>query len=110
MHARREKGSLMHINRIIEEALSEEAVELLNMLAAHAVTADAATDSQSMFTIPVEEHNWNASLALLREIFEAEILLADEADWISIRILQSIGVKGGQIAYQFTPTFAQTLR
>lgn len=100
----------MHINRIVEETLSEEAVELLNMLAAHAVTADAAIDPQSVFTIAVEEHNWNASMKLLREIFEAEILLADESDWISIRILQSIGVKDGQFAYQFTPTFAQTLR
>ena len=100
----------MQLNRIIEEALSEEAVELLNMLAAHAVTADAKTDPQSVFMMPVEENNWNASLQLLREIFEAEILLADETDWISIRILQSIGVKNGQLAYQFTPTFVQTLR
>lgn len=100
----------MHINRIVEEALSESAVELLNMLAAHAVAADATTDPQSVFTIPVEAHNWNASLELLREIFEAELLLADESDWVSIRILQSIGVKDGQLAYQFTPTFAQTLR
>ncbi len=100
----------MQINQIIEEALSEEAVELLNMLAAHAVTTASATDPQSVFTIPVEENNWNASMQLLREIFEAEILISDESDWLSFRILQSIGVKNGQLAYQFTPTFSQTLR
>jgi hypothetical protein len=100
----------MQINQIIEDALSEEAVELLDMLAAHAVTADAAADPQSVFTIPVEESNWNASMHLLREIFEAEILISDEAEWLSFRILQSIGVKNGQLAYQFTPTFSQALR
>lgn len=77
----------MQLNRIIEESLSEEAVELLNMLAAHAVAADAQTDPQSVFTIPVEENNWNASLQLLREIFEAEILISNDADWLSFRIL-----------------------
>jgi hypothetical protein len=100
----------MQINQIIEETLSEEAVELLNMLAAHALAVDATTDPQSVFTIPVEENNWNASLELLREIFEAEILISDEVEWLSFRILQSIGVKNGQLAYQFTPTFSQSLR
>lgn len=100
----------MQINRIVEEALSEDALELLNMLAAHAITADAETDPQSVFTIPVEENNWNATLESLREIFEAEVLISDESDWLSFRILQSIGVKNGQLAYQFTPTFSQTLR
>ncbi|MDQ9169343.1 hypothetical protein Q8A64_02845 [Oxalobacteraceae bacterium R-40] len=101
----------MHINRIIEETLTDEALDLLNMLAAHAVTADAGIDPQSVFTIPVEENNWNATLESLREIFEAEILISDDdTDWLSFRILQSIGVKNGQLAYQFTPTFSQTLR
>lgn len=100
----------MQINQIIEDALSEEAVELLNMLAAHAVTTDAAADPQSVFTIPVEENNWNESMQILREIFEAEILISDEMEWLSFRILQSIGVRNGQLAYQFTPTFSQALR
>lgn len=100
----------MQINRIIEEALSDDALELLNMLAAHAITADAATDPQSVFTIPVEDNNWNATLESLREIFEAEVLISNDNDWLSFRILQSIGVKNGQLAYQFTPTFSQTLR
>jgi hypothetical protein len=100
----------MHINRIIEETLTDEALDLLNLLAAHAVTANAGIDPQSVFTIPVEENNWNTTLELLREIFEAEILISDDAEWLSFRILQSIGVKNGQLAYQFTPTFSQTLK
>jgi hypothetical protein len=99
----------MQINRIIEQTLSEEAVELLDMLAAHALVA-APADPKSVFYLPVEENNWNATLLLLREIYEAEILIAEGRDWVNFRILQSIGVKNGQLAYQFTPTFSQTLR
>lgn len=100
----------MHINRIVEETLSEDALELLNLLAAYAVAADAGTAPHAVYTMPVEDSNWNAALQSLREIFEAEILISDDQNWLSFRILQSIGVKNGQLAYQFTPTFSQTLR
>ena len=99
----------MQINKIIEQTLSEAAVELLNMLAANAIVSEAS-DAKSVFYLPVEANNWNATLMLLREIYEAEILIAEENDWISFRLLQSIGVKKGQLAYQFTPTFSQALR
>ena len=98
----------MHINKLIEEALSEAAVELLNALAAHAVVAPK--DNSSLFYFPVEEENWNATMLLVHEIFEAEILVSAESDWLAFRILQSYGVRGGQLAYQFTPTFAESLR
>lgn len=99
----------MQINRIIEQTLSEEAVELLDMLAANALVS-APGDAKSVFYLPVEENSWNATLLLLREIYEAEILVAEDSNWVNFRILQSIGVKSGQLAYQFTPTFSQTLR
>lgn len=98
----------MKLNQLIEQEISSEAVELLNMLAANAIAVPV--EMNSVYTIAVEPENWNATVLLLREIFEAEILIADEDDWLSFRILQSIGVKDGQMAYQFTPTFAQTLR
>ena len=98
----------MKINQLIEEAISGEAVELLNMLAANAIAAPV--DMNSVYTIAVEQDNWNATLLLLREIFEAEIVISDDGNWLGFRILQSIGVKNGQMAYQFTPTFAQILR
>lgn len=98
----------MHINRIVEEVLSPDAVELLNVLAVHAV-ATANTQAESLCYLPVEEDAWNATMHLMREIFEAEILISGEDEWLSFRLLQSYGVKDGQVAYQFTPTFAKAL-
>lgn len=98
----------MHINRIVEDALSEEAVELLNTLVAHAIV-NAGEDTLAVFTMPIEDSMWNSTMLMVREIFEAEILIADEPDWLSFRILQSLGAKDGLLAYQFTPTFAQSL-
>lgn len=98
----------MQINRLVEEALGESAVELLNVLAAHVVaTGDA--DRTGMQSMPVEPDDWNATMSLVREIFEAEILLSGDDEWVSFRILQSFGVNNGRLAYQFTPTFAKAL-
>lgn len=98
----------MHINKIVEDTLSGDAVELLNTLAAHALAVPAADDASLCF-LPVGEDDWNATMFLMREIFEAEITIAGDGDWLSFRILQSLGVNGGRLAYQFTPTFARAL-
>ena len=98
----------MRINRLVEEVLSENAVELLNMLAAHAL-ATGEGKHKELHTLPVEPDVWNDTMFLMREIFEAEILVSGEDEWISFRILQSFGVNAGHLAYQFTPTFAQAL-
>jgi hypothetical protein len=98
----------MHINRLVEQVLREEAVELLNTLAAHAL-ADSDASNASLFLLPVEEEAWNGTLLLMREIFDAEVLLSEDQDWLSFRILQSFGARDGHLAYQFTPTFAQAL-
>lgn len=98
----------MHINKLVEEVLSEAAVELLNSLAAHALVS-ASQDKSALHHLPIEADSWNSTIFLAREIFEAEVLLSGEADWLSFRILQSLGVKDGKLVYQFTPTFAQAL-
>jgi hypothetical protein len=98
----------MHINKLVEEVLDEAAIELLDMLAAHATMA-APHQTASLFFFPVDPDNWNATILLMHEIFDAEILIEGENEWLSFRILQSFGVKEGQLAYQFTPTFAQAL-
>ena len=96
----------MKINQLVEEVLSEAAVELLNALAAHALVA---TQKPAMYTMAVEADNWNSTMMLVREIFEAEVLIPGETEWLGFRILESVGVKNGQLAYQFTPIFAQAL-
>lgn len=98
----------MKINKLVEEALSENAVELLNLLAANALAAPQS-QTKSLFTLAVEPENWNATMQLIREIFDAEILIASDPEWVSFRILQSIGVNHGKLAYQFTPAFTETL-
>lgn len=98
----------MHINRLVDEVLSEPAIELLNALAAHAVVS--GQQPSSLFFFPVEPDAWNSTMLLLREIFEAEVLISGDDDWLGFRILQSFGVKHGQLACQFTPTFAEALR
>ena len=98
----------MQINRYVEEVLSENALELLNLLAAYAVAASPA-HAAGLCHLPVEPENWNVTMMLMHEIFEAEIHIAGEQDWLCFRLLQSFGVDGGQLAYQFTPTFARTL-
>ena len=97
----------MKINRLVEEALSEDAVELLNVLAANALAGPPTQGS--LYCLAVEPENWNATMMLIREIFEAEILVSGDPEWVSFRILQSIGVNHGKLAYQFTPTFSETL-
>jgi hypothetical protein len=99
----------MQINKLVEELLSEAAVELLNTLAAHAIATSEARDA-SLFHFAVEEDSWNSTMMLMSEIFEAEILVSGEREWLSFRILQSFGVRQGQLAYQFTPTFAEALQ
>lgn len=69
-------GVQMHINRIAEEVLSQDAVELLNVLAVHAV-ATADMQAASLCYLPVEADAWNATMHLMREIFEAEIVTSD---------------------------------
>jgi hypothetical protein len=98
----------MHINRIVEEVLSEEAVELLNILAANALVT-SPKQGTSLFYLAVEQENWNTTMMLMREIFEAEILISGDAEWVAFRILQSIGVNEGRLAYQFTSTFTEAL-
>lgn len=98
----------MKINRIVEEALSEDAVELLNILAANAL-ATAPSHGTSLFYLPVEQENWETTMMLMREIFEAEILISGDGEWVAFRVLQSYGVNHGQLAYQFTPTFTEAL-
>ncbi|WP_334187781.1 hypothetical protein [Noviherbaspirillum sp.] len=98
----------MQINRLVEEALGESAVELLNVLAAHVLAAGDANRT-GMQSLPVEPDDWNTTMFLMREIFEAEILVSGDDEWVSFRILQSFGVNHGRLAFQFTPTFAQAL-
>jgi hypothetical protein len=98
----------MNINKIVEEALTEEAVELLNILAANALATQPA-HGISIFHLAVEQENWDTTMMLMREIFDADILISGEREWVSFRILQSFGVNHGQLAYQFTPTFTETL-
>lgn len=98
----------MQINRLVEESLGESAVELLNVLAAH-VLAAGGEDRTGMQSMPVEPDDWNTTMSLMREIFEAEILVSGDDEWVSFRILQSFGVNNGRLAYQFTPTFAKAL-
>lgn len=98
----------MNINKLVDEVLSDAAVELLNTLAAHALVT-SPEDKSALSFLPVEPENWNATVLLMREIFEAEVTVAGETEWLSFRILQSFGVRNGQLAYQFTPTFAKAL-
>lgn len=98
----------MNINRLVDDVLSEAAVELLNTLAAHAIV-DRPDNKSALSFLPVEPDSWNATVLLMREIFEAEIMVSSDTEWLSFRILQSFGVRNGQLAYQFTPTFAQAL-
>ncbi len=103
-----ESDPSMKLNKLIAEVLSMEAIELLNVLAANALAAANNSDT-SVFYLAVEEDNWNSTVLLMREIFEAEILISSEQDWLSFRVLESFGVKQGRLAYQFTDTFAHTL-
>ncbi|HEY0846388.1 MAG TPA: hypothetical protein VGE12_13550 [Noviherbaspirillum sp.] len=98
----------MNINRLVDEVLSDAAVELLNTLAAHAVV-EQPDDKAALSSFKVEPDSWNATVLLMREIFEAEITVSGDTEWLSFRILQSFGVRNGQLVYQFTPTFAQAL-
>lgn len=98
----------MKLNKLVEDVLSEAAVELLDTLAAHAVVT-SPDDKSMLYFLPVEPESWNATVLLMREIFEAEVMVSDESEWLSFRILQSFGVRNGQLAYQFTPTFAKAL-
>lgn len=98
----------MKLNKFVEEALSESAVELLNLLAANALAAPPAKD-KAMYYMAVEQENWNSTVILMKEIFDAEILISGEEEWLAFRILQSFGVSKGQLAYQFTPTFTEAL-
>lgn len=98
----------MRINKIVENVLSEEAIEFLNTLAAHAIVTDKVEEA-SLYYLAVEQNEWNATMFLIREIFEAEIMIANDDEWLSFRILQSLGVNKGRLAYQFTPTFAKAL-
>lgn len=98
----------MKLNRLIAEMLSAEASELLNMLAANAVVNRNDADA-SLHYLPVEEDSWNSTVILMREIFEAEVLLSGDQEWLSFRILESFGVSQGRITYQFTPIFAKSL-
>lgn len=98
----------MNINRLVEDVLSNAAVELLDTLAAHAVVT-SPDDKSALYFLPVEPESWNATVLLMREIFDAEVTVSDASEWLSFRILQSFGVRNGQLAYQFTPTFAKAL-
>ncbi len=98
----------MQINKIVDDVLSEDAVELLNTLAAHAI-ATTQVNEAAMYYLPIEEDDWDETMFLIREIFEAEIVISGDQNWLSFRILQSLGVNNGRLAYQFTPTFAQAL-
>lgn len=98
----------MNINNLVEEVLSEAAVELLNTLAAQVIVSTPEQKSSLSF-LTVEAENWDSTVLLIREIFEAEVQISTDAEWISFRILQSFGVRNGQLAYQFTPAFAQAL-
>lgn len=98
----------MKINKIVEEVLSEDAVELLNILAANAIATTPGYGT-SLFYLTVEPENWNATMMLMREIFEGEIMISGEGEWVAFRVLQSFGVSEGRLAYQFTPTFTEAL-
>ena len=98
----------MHINRLVEQVLSEPALELLNTLAAHVMAAQP-DDVCGVAFLAVETDSWNDTVLLLREIFEAEVQLAGNQDWLGLRILQSWGVKDGRLAWQFTPVFGQAI-
>lgn len=98
----------MNINRLVEEVLDDAAVELLNTLAAHTMV-EQPDDRSAMSFFAVEPDSWNATVLLMREIFEAEVMVSGEEEWLSFRILQSFGVRNGKLAYQFTPTFAKAL-
>jgi hypothetical protein len=97
----------MQINKLVEQILSEPALELLNTLVAHALV-NPSSDRSALSTLPVEPDSWNSTMLLLREIFEAEILVSGDVEWLGFRILQSYGAKDGRLAYSFTSTFAQT--
>lgn len=98
----------MNINRLVEEVLDDAAVELLNTLAAHTMV-EQPDDRSAMSFFAVEPDSWNATVLLMRAIFEAEVMVSGEEEWLSFRILQSFGVRNGKLAYQFTPTFAKAL-
>lgn len=98
----------MHINRLVEEVLSEAAIELLDTMAAHALALQSR-DITGVTGLPVEPDSWNDTVLLLREIFEAEILVSTGDDWLGMRILQTWGVKDGRLVWQFTPAFGQAI-
>lgn len=98
----------MNINRLVEEVLSDAALELLNTLAARTVVEESG-DKSGMSFFKVEPDSWNSTVLLMREIFEAEVTVSGETEWLSFRILESFGVRDGQLAYRFTPTFGQAL-
>src|SRR6476469_9286352 len=97
----------MRLNRLVEGVLGEEAVELLDLLAAHALVA--GDGSAALHRLPVEEESWNRTMLLVQEIFDAAVLVSGDGEWLSFRILQSFGVDDGRLVYQFTPAFAQAL-
>ncbi|RJF95367.1 hypothetical protein [Noviherbaspirillum saxi] len=69
----------MQINRAVEEVLGEAAVELLNTLVSHVVVANP-DDKAGLFYLPVEPDNWNSTMMLMREIFEAEIFVSGQTE------------------------------
>jgi len=99
---------IMHINRLVEQVLSERAVELLDTMAAQALALQPG-DITAVAYLTVEAESWNDTVLLMREIFEAEIEVSADHDWLGMRILQSWGVKDGRIAWQFTPAFGQAI-
>lgn len=98
----------MHINQIVAQVLSSRAVELLDTMAAHAL-ASQPQDITAVTSMAVEPDSWNDTLLLLREIFEAEIEVSADSDWLGMRILQCWGVRDGRLAWQFSPVFGQTI-
>lgn len=98
----------MHINRLVEEVLSENAVELLDTMAAH-VLARLPVSITAVASLAVEPESWNDNVMLMREIFEAEIQVTSGTNWLDMRILQSWGVRDGQLAWQFTPAFGEAI-
>lgn len=98
----------MQINRLVEQVLSERAIELLDIMAAH-VAAVHPEDVTALASLRADPDTWNDSVLLLREIFEAEVQITGEHDWLGIRILQSWGVKDGSLVWQFTPVFGRAI-
>lgn len=89
----------------MEEVWSESAVELVEANS----LATSSANGASLYHLVVEPENWNATMLSIREIFEAEILISGDGVWVAFRILQAFGVNQGKLAYQFTPTFTETL-